>query len=245
MGSRNEVFHDEVVDKIEGWLVRVTSLRTMDILDFQEARGIRGGMLEIGVYHGKYFSVLARSAQRGNDRLVGIDTFQWKSERDVVSALSRSEETSEADIELLKCFSHECTASDLIRRLGGPARFISVDGSHDASDVLFDLELSEQVMSPSGVIAVDDFINPVAIGVNEGVHLFFARPRRIVPFAYIDNKLFLAHRSMVDSYRQFIEQAIVRDESEPASQTFRDRNATSRHLVEQRLWGFSVIMCPY
>lgn len=243
MGNRE--FQSSVVDQIEGWLIRVTSLRTMDLLEYQETNGYLGPILEIGVYHGKYFSVLARSTQRTGDRLLGIDTFQWKTEADVMSALAISPETAEAKIELLKSFSHECTPGDLIARMGGLARFISVDGSHDAPDVLLDLELSEQVVSSKGIIALDDFINPVAIGVNEGAHLFFARPRRIVPFAYVDNKLFLAHRSIAHAYREFIELAINRDMAESASQTFRERNATSRHLVEQRLWGHPVIMCPY
>jgi hypothetical protein len=241
----NRQFQSEVVDKIEGWLIRVTSLRTMDLLEYQEKNNFSGGIVEIGVYHGKYFSVLARSAQRTGDRLLGIDTFQWKTEAEVASALALSEETDRAKVELLRCFSHECTPADLISRLGGLARFISVDGSHDAPDVLFDLELSEQIISANGIIALDDFINPVAIGVNEGTHLFFARPRRVVPFAYIDNKLFLAHRSIANAYREFIEQAIRQDDFESASQTFRERSATSRHLVEQMLWGHPVIMCPY
>lgn len=127
--------------------------------------------------------------------------------------------------------------------MGALPRFISVDGSHDAPDVFLDLEMAEQMISPKGIIAVDDFINPVALGVNEGTHQFFSRPRRVAPFAYIDNKLFLSHRSMVGHYLYFIEQAIVKDEIEPASQTFRERNETSRNLVQQKLWGHSVIIC--
>ncbi|WP_213602883.1 class I SAM-dependent methyltransferase [Pseudoxanthomonas japonensis] len=241
----NARFQSEFVEGVEGWLERVTSMRSMDILDFQEANGYSGGLVEIGVYHGKYFMVLARSAQRTGERLIGIDTFQWKSEEDVRRALAMSGETAEAKVQLIRCYSHQCTPSGLLERLGGLARFISVDGSHDAPDVLLDLELSEQILSPEGVVAVDDFINPVAIGVNEGVHQFFSRPRRMTPFAYINNKLFLAHRGIASVYRDFIEGVIVQDRVEPASKTFRERNASSRHLVEQRLWGHSVIMCPY
>lgn len=241
----NASFQAAVVDRVDGWLERVTSMRTMDLLDFQESQGYRGALAEIGVYNGKYFTVLARSAQRMDDRLIGIDTFQWKSEDDVLSALASSDETRKARVELLRCYSHQCTPQNLIERMGGLARFISVDGSHEAPDVMLDLELSEQILTAEGVIAVDDFINPVAIGVNEGVHQFFARPRRVAPFAYVNNKLFLAHRAVAHMYRDFVEVAIARDEVESASQTFRERNTTSRHLVEQRLWGHAVIMCPY
>jgi membrane-associated protease RseP (regulator of RpoE activity) len=242
---KNIEFQDVVVDKIEGWLNRVASLRTMDILSNQERSGFKGSLLEIGIYNGKYFSVLARSAQRMGDRLVGVDTFQWKSENDVMSALALSSETSSVKVEFVRSFSHECDPQSLLSKLETRPRFISIDGSHHAPDVLLDLELSEDIVSTRGVIAVDDFINPVALGVNEGVHLFFSRPRRVVPFSYIGGKLFLAQRGFAaDAYRLFIEQAVIADEVEPSSQRFRELAATSRNMVEQRLWGHPLITCP-
>lgn len=61
----NVEFQDSVVEKTEGWLIRFTSLRTMDILDFQRDKGISGPLIEIGVFCGKYFSLLARAAREG------------------------------------------------------------------------------------------------------------------------------------------------------------------------------------
>lgn len=237
-------FHEKCVGKIEGWLQRATSLRTMDILAYQEASEIEGPILEIGVYHGKYLSVLARSAQRMGDRVLGIDTFQFKTEAEVRESLSRSPETADAKVDLWKCFSHECSPPNLISRMGGRARFISIDGSHEVPDVFLDLVLCEQVISTKGVIAVDDFINPVAFGVNEAVHKFFSTPRKVVPVAYIDNKLFLSHRAHAGHYRYTIERAIVEDETDVASIAFRERAAMARSLIEQKLWGELLLTCP-
>lgn len=100
----NVEFQDSIVEKIEGWLNRVASLRTMDLLACQESSEFEGPLLEIGVYNGKYFSVLARSAQRTGDRLLGIDTFQWESEAEVMASLAQSSETANVKVELLKCF---------------------------------------------------------------------------------------------------------------------------------------------
>jgi hypothetical protein len=98
--------------------------------------------------------------------------------------------------------------------------------------------------SSKGIIAVDDFLNPLTLGVNEAIHYFFAQPRLVVPVAYFRNKVFLAHRSMANEYLRSIENSIIRDEIEPESTTFRDSLAQSRQFVEQELWGHRVLICP-
>lgn len=235
-------FHENVVGKIEGWLERMASLRTMDILDYQRSSGISGPLLEIGVFCGKYFSILARSATQGGDKLLGIDTFQWADEARVRKSMSLCDETASADISLWRRFSSGCTMEEILKHLGEKPRFISIDGSHECGDVFLDLVLCEQLISNQGIIAADDFLNPMTLGVNEALHLFFRQPRLVVPVAYISNKLFLAHRSRADDYRRAIEAAIVGDQAEPQSAHFRAQLKLGRHFIEQSLWGQPVLI---
>jgi hypothetical protein len=239
----NLQFQETVVDKVQGWLNRVTSLRTMDILRFQEESELAGAILEIGVLCGKYFSVLARSAQRTGSRLLGVDTFQWVPESRVKETLTLSPETSRVNVRLLQRHSSECSPCELLELLRGRARFVSIDGSHEFEDVYLDLLLSEQVLSTNGIIAVDDFLNPIALGVNEAVHKFFATPHSVLPVAYISNKLFLAHRSIANKYFHFIEESVLADQTEPESRNFRESLAKGRHFVEQPLWGHPTLIC--
>ena len=58
----NRLFIASVVERIEGWLDRYAALRTIDLLRSQEAGGVCGPVYEVGLYHGKYFAVLLRSA---------------------------------------------------------------------------------------------------------------------------------------------------------------------------------------
>ncbi len=160
----NLQFQESVVDKIQGWLIRVTSLRTMDILAYQEETRISGPVMEIGVFCGKYFSVLARSAQRSKSKLLGIDTFQWAPESRVMESLCMSEETKHVEVLLWKRFSHECSPQEIVEQLHGRPRFISIDGSHECEDVYLDLVLAEQVLSNRGIVAIDDFLNPGTLG---------------------------------------------------------------------------------
>jgi hypothetical protein len=106
------------------------------------------------------------------------------------------------------------------------------------------LRLCEETLGPEGIIAVDDFLNPVTFGVNQGVHHFFASSRSLVPFAYIANKLFLARPMFASRVMPVLEQVIVQDEKEPRSAGFRERLADARHLVEQKLWGRPLLSIP-
>jgi hypothetical protein len=91
---------------------------------------------------------------------------------------------------------------------------------------------------------VDDFMNMLAMGVNVGVHKFFATPRNLAPFAYTSNKLFLCRPQLAPSYRHAFEQMVVADQIEPLSAKFRQSSATNRGLVEQTLWGKSLVVVP-
>jgi hypothetical protein len=82
---------------------------------------------------------------------------------------------------------------------------------------------------------VDDFMNMVAMGVNVGVHKFFATPRNLAPFAYTSNKLFLCRPQLAPSYRHAFEQMVVADQIELLS---------AKGLVEQTLWGKSLVVVP-
>lgn len=235
-------FYHNVVSGIPGWLHQGTAIRTMDMLEFQEDRGIAGSVLEIGVMCGRYFSILVRSAARTGSRAVGIDLFHDHPVPKVMEYLQPALGANHANVHLLPAYSTDLTADVLLSHLADRARFISVDGSHERNDVFWDINLAEQLVAPGGIVAVDDFINPVTLGVNEAVHLFFAQPRRLVPWAYIENKLFLCQSQSSHIYRQMLEETVMRDDREPHSKSFQDNVKIARGLVEQRLWGSPLLI---
>jgi hypothetical protein len=237
----NNAFLVNVVHNIPGWLVDYTALTTMEILQFQEYTEISGSLLEIGVFAGRYFSILLRSALKSDSVVVGLDTFQYI-DQDRVAASLNSVSPDYGKLVLIKGPSSEWSARDLITVLGEPARFISIDGSHDKSDVFWDLRLAEEVISKEGVVAVDDFLNPVAFGVNEAVNQFFLQPRNLVPWAYLPNKLFLARPAWADRYKTFLEEAVLRDEAGPESNRFRENLDKGRHHIEAPLFSNKVLI---
>jgi hypothetical protein len=109
-------------------------------------------------------------------------------------------------------------------------------------DVLWDLRLAEQLTSKEGVVAVDDFLNPIALGVNEAVHQFFLQPRNLVPWAYLPNKLFLARPASAYRYKTFLEEMVLRDEISPESKRFRENLLNGRHHVEVSLFSEKILI---
>jgi len=215
----DNAFLVNVVHGIPGWLVDYTALTTMDILKFQEQTGMSGSIFEIGVFAGRYFAILLRSAIKSNSVIVGLDTFQYVDQNRVLAFLNPVSADYDK-ISLIKGLSREWNASDIVAKLGAPSRFVSIDGSHDKLDVLWDLKLAEELASKEGVVAVDDFLNPTALGVNEAVNQFFLEPRNLVPWAYLPNKLLLARPTWAHRYKTLLEEAVLQDEANPEATKF-------------------------
>ncbi len=231
----------EAVDAIPGFLFPIACAGTMALLNYQKSSNVRGGLLEIGIFQGKYFSVLARSAQDTGERLLGIDNFMYSPEELARASIAGHPDTREADVLIWAGESRSFEARAIIDALGGKARFVSVDGSHSAGDVAGDLALAEAVLAPRGIIAVDDFLNPRALGVGEAAHHYLRAHEDLKPFALFGNKLFLAARASHRELKQTVEDFFFKSEL-PEGQAYRNLLELGRDQVEQDLWGSRLLV---
>ncbi len=188
---------------IGGWCEAEAAWITTHLLRYQQSLGRVAPMLEIGVYMGKFFSVLQNCARTAGGGLLGFDTFEWVPTHAVEHNM-RSAFGSLDGIRLIPGDSTKMSTADLNGHLGGhPAAFISVDGAHTPEAVFSDLSLSESVLAPWGVIAIDDFFNPTAIGVTDGtLRYWYKTETNLVPFCFCRNKLFVAHRDFAPEYAE-------------------------------------------
>jgi len=234
-------FLRRVTSCLEGWLTDDDAAVTADLLRAQEGWEGDAPLVEIGVYCGKYLSLLLASAARTRSRVLGIDTFQFKDPAAVSAGLERLAAELMPWLSLHQGSSRELTAESFLALLGRPARFISVDGSHEHADVLHDLRLADAALAPGGLVAVDDFLNPLAIGVNRAVNAFLETGPSLAGVACGPNKLFLARPSQAARYRQHLEGHLL---ASPAAhgQLFRSRLATWRGLVEQDFFGSPLLL---
>lgn len=237
-GQLEYTFLKVIVQPIPGWLEDYAALRTMDLLAWQNLSGNSGPLLEIGVFAGKYLSILLRYS--GRHPVVGIDTFQYVDQETVLGHLNRVP----GNPTLIKSPSTSMSSQEILDLLGGSPRFISVDGSHEMPDVVWDLGLSDKLLSDWGVVAVDDFLNPMTLGVNEGVNRFFSTPRNLAPFFYTANKLFLCRPHRFEDYIHLIDQWAKADVIEPRSKWYRESVASGRQAVETSFYGNRVLFIP-
>ena len=232
---------NRVTRRLEGWLTDDDAEVTAAFLRWQETWVGDAPLAEIGVYCGKYLSLLMASAARTRSLVIGIDTFQFKDFATVTDGLAALVPDLMSGLRLHAGSSRELTAASFLSVLGRPARFISIDGSHEHPDVLHDLRLADAVLAPGGLVAVDDFLNPVAIGVNRAVNAFMESAPGLVGIACGPNKLYLSRPLQAERYRQHLEQHLV---TTPAGrgELFRTRLATWRGLVEQDFFGNPLLL---
>ena len=252
--ATNSAFLKEVVSDIPGWLYDFTASCAMELLDLQEESGWNGSLLEIGVYAGRFCSILARDAFCRGSRLLGIDPFTHFGVEEVRSRLqslksSLTELAGDPDPEaggsimLVEDLSGNWTADRLLASLGGSARFIHIDASHDRADVLWDLHICDAALAPTGIIAVDDWLNPQCLGVMEATFQFFQQqPRASVPFALTPGKLLLCGRANAVSYQQRLVEFATTDQTFPQSESFRQRSSMKNSGTKQPLFGSEILV---
>jgi hypothetical protein len=71
-------------------------------------------------------------------------------------------------------------------------KFFSIDAGHTIQHACNDLHLVQEVLVPGGIVALDDYMSVHWPGVTEGFYRFMqSQNRRLKPFLYFQNKLFL------------------------------------------------------
>lgn len=194
---------------VEGYLTPLDARLVYALLSYQSEAHIGGHLCEIGVHHGRLFLMLALARGKG-ERALAIDLF----EDDTLNAGTEQAGRDRAvinnarrlgielvDQEVFKTSSTGIEPEDILARTSGPIRFYSIDGGHLYHNVENDLRLAERTLTPEGIIAVDDFLNPGWTDVSFAVYDFLRRTNVIVPFAITPAKIYLAPLRAAEKYK--------------------------------------------
>mmetsp|Transcript_33292 Transcript_33292/g.111102 ORF Transcript_33292/g.111102 Transcript_33292/m.111102 type:complete len:270 (-) Transcript_33292:99-908(-) len=191
-------------DDVQGWF---GAHRTVDVLFATlVAAGVRGAIVEIGVYHGKSFIHMAKHLEAGVlEPAVALDVFAQqeknldgagKGDYDIFTTnMNRKLDPSLLSmISVQNGSSLETTPGDVLRfTKQRPVALFSVDACHTFHCTLNDLELARETLHPSGIIMVDDVFNQGWPGVMLAVGHFLSVHRDVyAPFAFGRNKYFIA-----------------------------------------------------
>lgn len=138
------------VERIPGWLHPEAALLTAELSAVQRTLGITGALLEIGVFKGKYLSVLYE-ASVPSDIVVGVDLFVGAEDARRVAEEVRANVAaacgSASRLNVTVADSLHLTAAAIRAKSECASfRFISIDGGHTKDVVSHDLELAAEIL---------------------------------------------------------------------------------------------------
>ena len=231
------------IDKgLDGWLLTPAAELTAGIMEHQDDTGVAGPVLEIGVWRGKYLSLLHKLS---TERVFGIDVFRYGNSEDEVYRNISSFCGADHRLQLFTSDSSDLSKSKIDSLLGSQKmRYISIDGSHEGDFVYHDLILAEHLLASGGVIALDDFINLRAIGVCEGAYRYFLTRNdgRLRPFAYCGNKLFISRADHQEMYRDAAVTFMKADPELEVSKLYKAWLTHGEHVVNLKLLGVQCLV---
>ena len=149
-------------ERVRGMSSRFAAAICGHLIRRQSALGIRGDLVEVGTFEGRFFIAIALGLASG-EKAIGIDRFDWP----------------DAGVEgrfLANCAAHgiprdcyvpwkadsrEITSGELREKLGGrPVRFVHIDSHHSRECLTNDLELVGPLLHSDGIMCLDDMLHP-------------------------------------------------------------------------------------
>lgn len=192
--------------RIPGWLSIVDAVVLEDLDASQQADGIFGDIVEIGVYAGRS-AVLLGHLRRDHERLWLCDTFDRPSDEpdhvgtafyrpvSVERFLATWDRHHRWRPEIVAGPSHELAA----RVEPGSARLVHVDGGHDFEIVARDLGVAAVSLRRGGVVVADDWRTAHSPGVGAAVWRAVLETG-LIPIAVTDAKLYGSWSTTSDAF---------------------------------------------
>lgn len=192
-------FVEQKLYRIRGFMHPTDAFAFAGILNDQKSRSVKGALVEIGVFFGRSFSILALDARETGSKALGLDLFDIPGQRAYVDDICAKLDVVPA-VEIVAGPSEDVKADDLVGR-HGKARFFHIDGGHERHHLVADLALAMNVMADDCVIIFDDFMNAqypdLSVAIIDSMREHSAR---LVPFAITRAKLYACNPAMKQTY---------------------------------------------
>lgn len=185
----------ESFGSIEGWFDPDAAMMFMAYNQLLAAEGRLGAVLEIGVHRG--LSAIAVASLRAEGRsFYAIDLFEDLQSHNVShsglgsrDAFLRNMARFYDDTSFVRPIAAASGTLDA-RDFEPDLSFCHVDGGHSAAETYHDMALCSRILAPGGLLALDDYFNPMFPGVSEGALDFRRRHENaLVPIAIGYNKV--------------------------------------------------------
>lgn len=208
MNFKNYLSHYKlVIDKeVEGWFYPKDLILLYGIMvELQKPE--MGDVCEIGVAYGK--SAIALSQFRGDNKLYLYDIFSEEARQ--VAEKNISKFGNSKDIVWRLQDTTELKVSDI--QFDRVIRLLHIDGCHEHSAVLNDLQLFAPFMADNGVIVVDDYNDQEYPGVKSAVIEYCLSKVNYKNWKIIaigDNKAYIVQKKYQEQYQKAIVDYMVK-----------------------------------
>lgn len=200
---------------VVGMSSRLAAAITCGLMRIQSELGVAGPVAEIGTFEGRFFIAMAHALQPGEVAL-GIDLFDWPNAGiiDRFHANCVRHGVTESARVTWKADSRTLTPEDLLARVGGQKiRLFHVDGEHSRHALSRDLALATAVLSPDGVIVLDDMLHPGYPTLMVAVQQYLEEHPEMRVLCIIDRETITAATKFVlcrrDSFARYEERMLV------------------------------------
>ena len=218
--ERLDHFNGRIFGHVEGWL----GTRMPQIIDIFGAildrNGVRGNIVEFGVHHGLFLFLLETLRNEGEE-CFAVDVFDRQhlnvdhsgggSLAVFLSHLGALMAPQRGFFRIIERDTLSFSIPEIVDLFGANGvKFLSIDAGHTIQHACNDLHLAQEVLAPGGIVALDDYMSVHWPGVTEGFYRFInSGNRRLKPFLYFQNKLFLTtvseHAACLQQFREAIE----------------------------------------
>jgi hypothetical protein len=181
--------------KVRGWL---NTSDAMAITRLARTQTIGGGACEIGVHHGRLFTLLHLLTQGPS---VAVDLFDSQEQNTDRSGYGSRETLlrnvarfgDPTRVRVIAGNSLQVTPDQILRAAEGPVRLFSVDGGHTAECTYNDLSLALVSTREGSLVILDDYFNRHWPAVSEGATQFMRERPGLSPVLIVGNKFIFAH----------------------------------------------------
>lgn len=195
-------WYRDVVDKeVEGWFYPIDIIVMYGILK-EIQKHVPGDVCEIGVAYGKSAIAISNFKER-IDNFYLYDIFPNEVYEKCLSNIKKFG-TNEHLIWRIQDTTELQHGTKIFDR---PLRFLHIDGCHEHSAVLGDLQFFSQYMTEGGVIVLDDFNDYEYPGVNSAAIEFSLakyNEKNWRVFAIGDNKAYMCQKKNVFTYQSLL-----------------------------------------
>ena len=163
-GRRAALQYIRTMERIDGWLSVAEARCFVELDTLQKACGIRGDLVEIGVWHGRG-AILFHHLLREDECVHAVDIFDLR-DRDhpyfndprILQANARESGCDER-LRLVRMDTARDghRLPDAVRP--GPVRILHIDGGHDYAVVRRDIEIGRRLLGAGAALVFDDFFN--------------------------------------------------------------------------------------